>query len=68
MPSFIQCLRRSAAVLLMGLATVASAQNFPNRPIKIVVPFGPGGSGDITARAFGSRTALMTLTAPLFTE
>jgi hypothetical protein len=33
---------------LLGLfATTAMAQSYPNKPIKIVVPFGPGGSGDI---------------------
>ena len=42
-----------AAVLLPAAAAVA--QNFPVKPIKLVVPFPPGGPNDIIARAVGQR-------------
>ena len=46
--------RRSMASLLFLLTvlatTTASAQNFPTKPVKIIVPFAAGGSTDILAR------------------
>ena len=40
--------------LLVG-ATSALAQNYPTRPIKLVVGFGPGGVADVTARVVGQK-------------
>ena len=40
-----------------GLATIAAAQNYPTRPITLVVPFPPGGSTTIVARIVTDRMA-----------
>jgi tripartite-type tricarboxylate transporter receptor subunit TctC len=42
----------SGLFLLIGLA---QAQNYPARPVKIIVPFGTGGPADIYARFIGAK-------------
>jgi len=43
-------LKAAALLLLPALAAPAAAQNYPNRPVKMIVPFGAGGPADVYAR------------------
>ncbi|MGY2907740.1 Bug family tripartite tricarboxylate transporter substrate binding protein [Bradyrhizobium sp. URHC0002] len=45
--SFVGMAMLAAALLL---PQIADAQNYPNRPVRLILPFGAGGVADVTAR------------------
>ena len=42
-----------AATALLAISGHSVAQAFPTRPLRLVVPFPPGGAGDVQARLIG---------------
>lgn len=47
---FLKFSAASACLLAMSAVGPVSAQDYPNRPITWVVPFGPGGNSDVVSR------------------
>src|SRR6516164_1024134 len=51
----MRILRDLAVALLLLLPAFAAAEEFPSKPIRLIVPFPPGGPNDIIARVVGQR-------------
>jgi tripartite-type tricarboxylate transporter receptor subunit TctC len=50
------CQHPLAGALLLAVASLpAAAQDYPSRPVRLVVPFSAGGPADILGRLFGER-------------
>lgn len=60
-----QLIAASAAMATVGLP--AYAQSFPNKPVRLIVPYPPGGSSDIIARAI-SQLLSESLGQPVVVE
>ena len=56
--TFAAMLGSLAMAVVAGLApALASAQDYPNKPIRVVVPFPPGGGTDVLVRIIGEKIA-----------
>src|SRR6266567_2566599 len=59
--SVLRTLTASLLLLLAALFPVSAvAQDFPTKPIKLIVPFPAGGPNDIIARIVGQRMSELT--------
>lgn len=54
-------------LLLCGIGADASAQAYPNKPIRLVIGFAPGGAADVVARTLGESLS-RTLGQPVLIE
>jgi tripartite-type tricarboxylate transporter receptor subunit TctC len=55
MTSLLRMSARMLAFALVAMAAPASAQDFPSRPVTIVVGYTPGATSDLVARTIGER-------------
>jgi tripartite-type tricarboxylate transporter receptor subunit TctC len=45
----------TAAGLLLALTTAVAAQDYPNKPVRLIIPFPPGGSNDVVGRLIATH-------------
>ena len=43
------------AALLVALTAVAAAQDYPTKPVRLIIPFPPGGSNDVVGRMIATQ-------------
>jgi tripartite-type tricarboxylate transporter receptor subunit TctC len=56
-PTRLLALMAALAALALAPLAPAAAQDFPSRPVRFIVPYAAGGSGDLLARLLGNKLA-----------
>ena len=51
----LQSLAIKTAALLVALTTAAAAQQYPTKPVRLIIPFPPGGSNDVVGRLIATH-------------
>ena len=46
----MRCLKLTLTTLILGFTALASAQEYPTRQVRIIVPYAPGGGADVLTR------------------
>jgi tripartite-type tricarboxylate transporter receptor subunit TctC len=53
--AFLRCTALLVAFGLTSFASAAQAQDYPNKPVRLIVPFAPGGSADVFGRFLAQK-------------
>src|SRR3954470_21404016 len=53
----IRSLLVKAVGMLLAFTAVAAAQDYPTKPVRLIIPFPPGGSNDVVGRVFATKLA-----------
>ena len=54
MPNLVSTLLKAAG-LSLALTTALAAQDYPNKPVRMIIPFPPGGSNDVVGRLIATQ-------------
>ena len=57
MPKMRSIMIQAAGLLVALTTSVAAQSDYPNRPVRLIIPFPPGGSNDVVGRMIGTELA-----------
>ena len=55
MPRLRSILIQATGLLVALTTSVAAQSDYPNRPVRLIIPFPPGGSNDVVGRMIGTQ-------------